>query len=149
MRSKLFPTAIAFLATIAAPAAARPYHLGPIRIAGLTAEPLGGGAYALYGPILNIGVRADAIIRVASAAARSARIVRPRADPGLAARIALSPGQTVTLAPWTPHIQLDGVTLPPGATLIPITLGFEHAGTLKATATIVSPVQKLRPAQRR
>jgi hypothetical protein len=149
MSPKLFPAALALLAGLAAPAAARPYHLGPIRVAGLSAEPIGGGAYAVYGPILNIGVRADAITLVASPAARAARIVRPRADPSLAPRIALPPGRTVTLTAWTPHIELDGVVLPPGATIIPITVHFDHAGTLKASASLVRPVQAPRPAIRR
>ena len=72
--------------------------------------------------------------------------MRPRPDPTLPARIALPAGRPVTLAAWTPHVELEGVVLPPSATQVPLTLSFEHAGTLQATATIVRPVQKARQA---
>lgn len=118
----------------AAPAAAPSYHVGPIRIGPLRAEPIGGGAYAVYGPLYNIGAGLDALTAIAAPPGASARVVRPRPEP--LPRIPLPSGKPVMMGPWSVHLELAGIGPVRKGGLIPLGLTFERAGKVAVAATV-------------
>jgi hypothetical protein len=118
------------------PAVAHSYHIGPIRIGHLWAKPSRNGVVAIYGPLLNTGGAIDRLTGVESRAARMAEIVRAGARDAPIKAIALVPGRPVSLASWSMHIELRGVPAMRKGSMIPLTLIFAHAGTVRVAAMI-------------
>ena len=128
--------AAALLAALApaAASAATSYPLGPLHIGPLRAEPIGGGAYAVYGPLFNVGIGMDALTKVTAPPGASVQVVRPRPQP--LPRIPLPPGQPVTMGPWTLHLELAGIGHRPNGSVIQLGFTFARAGQVAVGATV-------------
>lgn len=129
-----------------ASAAAEPHQVGPIRIespwARATAPRAPAGA--AFVTLVNTGTQDDALVSAASPVARVVELHTHLMDGGIMRMrpvdsIAVPAGQAVALKPGGLHIMLIDLNhgLQEGDQ-VPITLSFEHAGSLDVTATVAS-----------
>lgn len=115
-------------------AQAHGYKLGAISIGHVWAPPTGKGAKgaAVFGPILNRGVRTVRLRRASSPIAAKARFrIARNGKVSWPAAIDLPPGKPVGLAPWRVHIWLSGLRKPLAeGQSFDLTLDFGDAGSI-------------------
>lgn len=123
-------------------AVAHSYKLGAIEIGHVWAKPSDGGEVEVYGPLMNMGSEADALVSAQSDVANIVKFCEKaegKKEPSCESQIKLEPNKPVSLAPWGIYIQLKGMKerLKSGDSF-PLTLTFEKAGAI----TIKVRVQK-------
>ncbi len=132
------------VAAAAAPALARDYTLGNLRIEHPYALPTPPGARTggAYFTIENVGKAGDRLIRVSSPAALTVELhsmtmdgnlMKMRAIPALD----IPAGSKVTLGTGGYHVMMTGLRQPLVAgNKLPLTLTFEKAGTIEVSAQV-------------
>lgn len=140
---KFLLPALALLATIALPASAHEYKLGPLIIDHPYAPETSGKTEAGYLSITNTGSEPDQLIAVRSAypstTLHATEVADGVARMGALDAIDIPPGATVTLAPKGMHVMFVGVDAPlKDGDSIDATLVFAKAGEI-AVAFHVQP----------
>ena len=105
------------------------------------ATPPGASVGAVYLTIAYRGGTADRLVSIASPAAQSAMLHQTIEESGVStmrkAEGSFAPGSTLDMRPGGAHIMLMGLNAPLKAgETVEVTLQFENAGTLKATAKV-------------
>ena len=139
MRRRLF--FLAALAALSAPAAAQPRVQLGLRDVWVRQPPPGAPTAAGYLTIINAGRAEDRLLSVSTPSAQQVQvhemsmaggIMRMRAVSG---GVVVPAGRSVTLRPGGAHLMLIGFRQP-AAPRVALTLRFERAGVLHATAPI-------------
>ncbi len=128
---------VAVFGLVAAPAAAQPYHAGPIEIVNpwSRATPKGATVAAGYATLRNNGATPDRLIGGSTEAGKRVEIHTMEMDQGvmrmreLKSGLEIKPGQTVELKPGSFHLMFVDLTRPlQKGDRIKGTLVFERAG---------------------
>ena len=114
--------------------------------------PLSGGNAAAYLSVANSGQQDDTLLSVATPIAHQAQLHNMSMEGGImrmremADGISLRPGETVRLAPGGMHIMLLGIKQPlKKGDHFPLTLHFEHAGTVNVDVPVLDQPPQAMP----
>jgi copper(I)-binding protein len=137
MMKALVALGVAVFGLVAAPAAAQPYHAGPIEIVNpwSRATPKGATVAAGYATLRNNGATPDRLIGGSTEAGKRVEIHTVEMDQGvmrmreLKSGLEIRPGQTVELKPGSFHLMFVDLARPlQKGDRIKGTLVFERAG---------------------
>ena len=146
--------AVALAAVVAAPALARDYALGNLRIEHPYARPTPPGARTggAYLTIRNVGNAPDRLLRVVSPAAGAVELHTMTMDGNLLkmraiAALDIPAGGTVTLGTGGYHVMLIDLARPLAkGDSVPLTLTFDKAGTIDVVADVEAVGAAAKPA---
>ena len=116
---------------------------GQLEVTGPRAQVMPNGMGAVYLSVFNPGSRSERLVSVESAAVSVIETHESVDDDGVVRMVPrpegfeIPAGGTLALEPGGKHIMLMGPQLEEGATTIPLTLHFEHAGPVEIEAALV------------
>ena len=147
MRRRIVAAALIAATLLGASALAHEYEVGMIRIEHPWARATPGKAPngAAYMTLVNLGTKADRLLRVASPVARRVSLHTHLTENGImkmrpVKAIEVVPGSPTVLQPGGLHVMLMGLKAPlkVGETFS-LTLTFERAGTVQVQVVVQSP----------
>lgn len=146
MKGLILALAVFVTALLPGPAAAHEYEIGSVKIVHPWARATAGGSPngAVYMTLSVAGSEADRLLAVSTPAAKRAQLHRTIMDDGVMKMrpvdaVEIAPGPPTVMQPGGLHVMLMGLAAPlEEGDLLPLTLTFEHAGTIEVEAIVLS-----------
>jgi len=146
MKGLILALAVSLTALLSGAAAAHEYEIGSVKIVHPWARATAGGSLngAVYMTLSVASSEPDRLLAVSTPAAKHAQLHKTIMDSGVMKMrpvdvVKIVPGSPTVMQPGGLHVMLMGLAAPlTEGDLLPLTLTFEHAGTIEVEAIVLS-----------